>query len=80
MESGKMKKKEEKMQKQMHKKENENCEIFGDFNATSVTISKVCRCCCNFFAKSSTMSMIFFGMCFFTKKINNPFWKVTVFL
>ena len=54
---------------------------FLSSHAKSVTISRICRCCCNFFrGNPRRSSWFYFGMCVFLKKFNNQLWRVTVFL
>ena len=51
-----------------------------DSHAKSSTVSKVYRCCCNFFVKILDDFHDFVSECVsFQRKINNPFWGVSVF-
>ena len=51
-----------------------------DSHAKSSTISRVYRCCCNFFVKILDDFHDFVSECVsFPRKINNPFWGVIVF-
>ena len=60
-------KKERKMKKKL------------DSDAKSFTISKVDRCCCNFFVKIFDEFYDFVSECVsFQRKINNPFWGVVI--
>ena len=68
------------MNKNGKHKTHEKCEVSGYFNAKSSTNSRVCRCCCcNFFIRDPRRFPCFAECVFFPKKINNPFWGLTVF-
>ena len=51
---------------------NEKCEIYEDFHAKSVTISRVCSCCCNFFDEILDDFEYFSDFVLSGEKINNP--------
>ena len=71
------KRKNEKMKKNDEKKKKKNEKM--DSHAKSSTISRVYRWCCNFFLKILNDFHDFVSECVsFPKKINNPFWGVTV--
>ena len=69
-----------KMEKRKNEKKTEKFGTFEDFDAKSLTISRVCRCCCNFFDEILDNFHVFFPECVFSpKKINNQCWGDDVF-
>ena len=71
-------KKRTKMEKNDEKRKKNEKKL--DSDAKSSTISKVYRCCCNCFVKILDDFHDFVSECVsFPRKINNPFWGLTVF-
>ena len=74
----KKKKKTKKKWRKMMKKERKMEKL--DSHAKSSTISRIYRCCCNFFRQNPRRFPWFFSECVsFPREINNPFWVVIVF-